>query len=273
MAAAQSELSMDEILASIRKIIHDEDEPRLALNPDKTNTVNLREQPAAPQSAQSPAPSPEPGVAEQLRQVQVTSAEPAAAPAEPSVAASEAQTAQPAQRQPAAPAPAAEPQAAPLAQTTQATQAPAPAAPEPVPAEVGQPALQDQQPEPEPEPAAVATMEPDAVATEHAAATDTTFDEDAKEKLQASEPTIGTKPSAQDQASSLLDEAVSSGAALAFAQLRQGVELSKGTPRTLEDMVQEMMRPMLKAWLDEHLRAIVEEKVEAEIAKVAGRKG
>ncbi|MCQ8184180.1 DUF2497 domain-containing protein [Parvularcula maris] len=239
---------MDEILASIRKIIHDEDEPRPALNPDTTNTVALREQQAEPQPA-APAPAaPEPSLADQLRQVQVTSAEPAAPvpAAEPVVAAP-----QPAPA-PAAPQPAAEPQAQPAA-----------AAPEPFPAEMA--TAQPEAPA-EPAPASVATMEPDAVATETAAPTDTTFDEASKE------PAAGVEKTSEDTATGLLDEAVSSGAAKAFAQLRQGIEVSKGTPLTLEDMVQDMMRPMLKAWLDDNLRAIVEEKVEAEIAKVAGRK-
>jgi uncharacterized protein len=37
---------------------------------------------------------------------------------------------------------------------------------------------------------------------------------------------------------------------------------------TLEDVVREALRPMLKSWLDEHLPSIVERMVEAEIERV-----
>ncbi|MEM9810574.1 MAG: hypothetical protein AAF788_05045, partial [Pseudomonadota bacterium] len=50
MAAAQSELSMDEILASIRRIIHEEEEPKDMLKPQTNganNTVDLGEERAA----------------------------------------------------------------------------------------------------------------------------------------------------------------------------------------------------------------------------------
>jgi hypothetical protein len=39
--------------------------------------------------------------------------------------------------------------------------------------------------------------------------------------------------------------------------------------RTLEDIVKEMMRPMLKAWLDENLPGLVERMVRSEIERVA----
>jgi cell pole-organizing protein PopZ len=44
--------------------------------------------------------------------------------------------------------------------------------------------------------------------------------------------------------------------------------------RTLEDLVQEMMRPMLKSWLDDNLPGLVERVVRAEIERVSrGRTG
>lgn len=39
----------------------------------------------------------------------------------------------------------------------------------------------------------------------------------------------------------------------------------------LEAAVRDMLRPMLKAWLDEHLPLIVEELVTREIARISGR--
>lgn len=39
-----------------------------------------------------------------------------------------------------------------------------------------------------------------------------------------------------------------------------------------EDMVREMLRPMLKQWLDERLPGIVDEHVRREISRITGRK-
>ena len=39
--------------------------------------------------------------------------------------------------------------------------------------------------------------------------------------------------------------------------------------RTLEDLVKEMLRPMLKAWLDDNLPSMVERIVRAEIERVS----
>jgi cell pole-organizing protein PopZ len=38
-------------------------------------------------------------------------------------------------------------------------------------------------------------------------------------------------------------------------------------PRTVEDLVREMLRPMLKAWLDDNLPRLVERLVRAEIER------
>src|SRR5262249_5845063 len=46
--------------------------------------------------------------------------------------------------------------------------------------------------------------------------------------------------------------------------------------RTLEDLVKEMLRPMLKSWLDDNLPGLVERIVKAEIERVSrgrGRRG
>ena len=39
--------------------------------------------------------------------------------------------------------------------------------------------------------------------------------------------------------------------------------------RTLEDLVKEMLRPMLKSWLDDNLPGMVERMVRAEIDRVS----
>jgi cell pole-organizing protein PopZ len=43
--------------------------------------------------------------------------------------------------------------------------------------------------------------------------------------------------------------------------------------RTLEDLVREMLKPMLKAWLDDNLPNIVERLVRAEIERVSRGRG
>jgi hypothetical protein len=39
--------------------------------------------------------------------------------------------------------------------------------------------------------------------------------------------------------------------------------------RTLEDVVRELLRPLLKTWLDENLPRIVEAKVAEEVERIA----
>ena len=46
--------------------------------------------------------------------------------------------------------------------------------------------------------------------------------------------------------------------------------VNRGGP-TIEDLVREEIRPLLKAWLDAHLPALVERAVRAELERVIGR--
>ncbi len=55
----------------------------------------------------------------------------------------------------------------------------------------------------------------------------------------------------------------------AFSSLANTVLLQN--PRTLEDLVREMLRPMLKSWLDANLPDMVERLVRAEIERVSRR--
>jgi len=79
----------------------------------------------------------------------------------------------------------------------------------------------------------------------------------------------------------ILSSATSGAAAAAFAQLgalprerrREGELLLGGVDRTLEDIVRDMLRPLLQTWLDENLPAIVERLVREEIARVVGEAG
>ena len=58
--------------------------------------------------------------------------------------------------------------------------------------------------------------------------------------------------------------------ASAFGALAQRIAMPR-EGRTLEDVVREMMNPLLKAWLDEHLPAIVQAKVEEDVERIARR--
>ena len=51
---------------------------------------------------------------------------------------------------------------------------------------------------------------------------------------------------------------------------REQVAVHRGGP-TIEDMVREELRPLLKAWLDANLPALVERHVRVEIERVVGR--
>jgi cell pole-organizing protein PopZ len=57
-------------------------------------------------------------------------------------------------------------------------------------------------------------------------------------------------------------------AASAFEKLERGI-LMPAAGRTLEDVVRELLRPMMKAWLDENLPQIVEQQVAAEVERIA----
>lgn len=197
---------MEEILASIRRIIsEDEDEARAPQSPPvqqaATRPRAVQSQPVQAQPVQiSPAAvqtTPRPNPASQ----------PPAVPPEPQL------VARPAPEQPRAPQPVpSRPQ--PVAQPA------AKAAPTPPPA---QPAPYQQ----------VTMSQPD--------------------------------PSEQ-----ILSETAVAAASRAFQSLSQKVKVStKGDGRSLEDIVAEMLRPMIKDWLDAHLPAIVEQKVEAEVKRLA----
>ena len=79
----------------------------------------------------------------------------------------------------------------------------------------------------------------------------------------------------------IVSAATSGAAAAAFAQLgalprerRNEPELPLGgAKRTLEEIVHEMLRPLLQSWLDDHLPGIVERLVREEIARVVGEAG
>jgi len=66
----------------------------------------------------------------------------------------------------------------------------------------------------------------------------------------------------------LLGQGAAQTAASAFGSLAQRIAMPAGG-RTLEDVTRELLRPLLKAWLDEHLPGIVQAKVEEEVERIA----
>ena len=65
----------------------------------------------------------------------------------------------------------------------------------------------------------------------------------------------------------LLSRQTSAAVDSAFNTLAQTVLVQNA--RTLEDLVREMLRPMLKTWLDDNLPGMVERLVRAEIERVS----
>ncbi len=76
----------------------------------------------------------------------------------------------------------------------------------------------------------------------------------------------------------LVDEGAAGAAGTAFARFAQAVaptpsdqRVATSEGRTVEEFAEDILRPILKDWLDENLPAIVERVVEREISKIARR--
>jgi cell pole-organizing protein PopZ len=65
----------------------------------------------------------------------------------------------------------------------------------------------------------------------------------------------------------LLSSAANASVADAFTRL--GSTLMPTQPQTLEELMKDMLRPMLKSWLDENLPSLVERLVQAEIDRIS----
>lgn len=81
----------------------------------------------------------------------------------------------------------------------------------------------------------------------------------------------------QETPPGLVNPSAAAAAASAFGQLsrlaqERAVTVTRGGP-SIEEVVREELRPMLKAWLDAHLPATVERLVRAEIERVMSRQG
>ena len=89
------------------------------------------------------------------------------------------------------------------------------------------------------------------------------------EVLELNEPLV----SATDLGPPLLDEGVAGHSRQALEELQTVAATVPAAPQInpLEDMVREMLRPILKQWLDEHLPQMVDEHVKREISRITGR--
>jgi uncharacterized protein len=131
----------------------------------------------------------------------------------------------------------------------------------------------DEDPQPAPEPPEEVLELTEAMATPAPEAAQPTFrriDPDHPDVVfddiaPAPPPPAPSRPLAADAA--LLSHAASAAVHSAFGTLAHSVLAQN--PRTLEDLVKEMLRPMLKAWLDDNLPVMVERLVRAEIERVS----
>ena len=228
--AKSQEPSMEEILASIRRIIADDDANKTAPRPAEPP------QAAAPAPAARPAPPPQ----------APPPAPPRVTPPEPSLDEAEAADSDP-DPEPMADV---EDQASDILDLTEQMAAPMP------------------QPAPAPKPAPqFRTID---------GSFDVSYDEERPAPQmplpEARAPSEDNQYRAEARSNQLLSSVTSAAVDSAFNTLAQTVLVQNA--RTLEDLVREMLRPMLKAWLDDNLPGMVERLVRAEIERVSrGRMG
>jgi cell pole-organizing protein PopZ len=257
--AKVQEPSMEEILASIRRIIADDEAKPADAKASEVKAPEVKAAEVKPAAAEKPA-SPPPAV----------KPEPPAAKAPvmkdipPSAIAPK-----PAAPKPAPPPPVPEPAASNNQDDIDAMLASLDAAtPEadirPTQPEADVFELTDDMAVPDPAPAASAfhKIEPqdDIEFTESAAAR-------ALHRQPAYEPPPFESAAAAAPAQQILSRSTVSAVESAFNSLANTV-LSNNA-RTLEDLVKEMLRPMLKSWLDDNLPGLVERIVKAEIERVS----
>lgn len=213
-AVKAQEPSMEEILASIRRIIAD-DEPKPAAPKVEPRPVP----PPAPVAVKPPPPPPPPPAPEP---------EPAISTSDPDINALLAEIGE---------QPISEPE------------------PEPVAAEPDILELTEEMAQAES--AAFQTVEPQ---------DEVVFEEQAVSPEPAYEAAVQYQP-VSEPAPPLMSPATMASVGSAFNSLARTVLTDNA--RTLEDLVREMLRPMLKGWLDDNLPSMVERIVRSEIERVS----
>ncbi len=225
--ARSQEPSMEEILASIRRIIADDDANKTAQREAEAPTPDVNAE-AAPEPSPPPIVAPQPSVDE--IPVEPPPSPPVAAPPPVEVAADD--------------------QGSDILDLTESMAA---AKPQPAPSVVSEPAPQFRKIE---------------------GHSDLSFDDPVEEPVvQSAAAEVRSHYSREsagrdeDDRGRLLSPATSAAVDSAFNSLAQTVLVQNA--RTLEDLVREMLQPMLKGWLDDNLPGIVERLVRAEIERVS----
>jgi uncharacterized protein len=72
----------------------------------------------------------------------------------------------------------------------------------------------------------------------------------------------------ENDVEAILSEPAAHVAADAFGRLANSVRIADSPGQSLEGMIRQLVKPMLKEWLDQNLPAIVEAKVEAELDRI-----
>jgi cell pole-organizing protein PopZ len=130
-------------------------------------------------------------------------------------------------------------------------------------------AIAEPEPEPEPEPPAEDVLE---LTQRVEPPAETVGDLDVYTKAEP-EPVPEPTPevvavAAGDDDEELVGESTAFAAASAFGNLTASIPMPV-PGRTLEDLTRELLRPLLKAWLDENLPRIVEAKVAEEVERIS----
>jgi cell pole-organizing protein PopZ len=266
--AKVQEPSMEEILASIRRIIADDEaKPPVAEKPASPPPASAKlESPAKPEKPAVAAPAAKAPVMNDIPPSAIPAAQVAAAKAAPPPV----KQAPP----PPAPPPVAPPPAAPVVSNSQddidallsgldeatSPEEIRPPQPAPQPDEVFE--LTDEMVLPDPPKPAFHRIEPE---------DDIEFTETAATRSMHRQPAYEPPPfesaAPQPPQQQILSHSTVSAVESAFNSLANTV-LSNNA-RTLEDLVKEMLRPMLKSWLDDNLPSLVERIVKAEIERVS----
>jgi uncharacterized protein len=148
---------------------------------------------------------------------------------------------------------------------------------ETAPAAAEEPLAMKAEPEPEPappaaeaEPITAAPPEPAAAVEEEALELTDKVEShgDLDVHSSVSSPLVPEAESEPAPSESLVSERVASAAASSFGQLSAVIGMPR-SDRTLEDVVRELLRPLLQQWLDDNLPAIVQQAVETEVERIA----
>ncbi|MBB3889677.1 hypothetical protein GGQ61_000374 [Phenylobacterium haematophilum] len=141
------------------------------------------------------------------------------------------------------------------------------------------------EPEPEPEPVAAAAPvfepEPEPAVEEDDGVLELTEKVESLGDLDVYTPSVSEEPEIPayeppppapaptvEIGDGLVGAVAASAAASAFGQLSRSIQMP-AEGRTLEDVVRELLRPLLKQWLDENLPGIVQQTVDKEVERIA----